>query len=89
MRVLLFAAPIVAGIFFSSSVTAEPNQLMQPATTVPTGGTPIGHVQPQAKDFSPNSPANDAEQQRLSRADARQEKLDEALDQKLTICRGC
>jgi hypothetical protein len=89
MRVLLFAAPIVAGILLSNNVIAEPNQLARPATMVPTGIAPIGHVQPEARSFSPNSSANEVEQERLSRADARQQQRDEALDSKLSICRGC
>jgi hypothetical protein len=89
MRVLLFTALIVASTLLSHNVTAEPNQLTGPSTMVPTGGAPIGHVQPEARSFSPNSPANEAEQESLSKADARQQQRDEALDRKLSICRGC
>jgi hypothetical protein len=48
---------------------------------------PAVHVQPRAEDFRPHSPASEAEQHRLSVFDAQQHKRDEALDQKLTICR--
>jgi hypothetical protein len=42
-----------------------------------------------ARQFSPSSSANQAEQQQLSTYDARQQKLDEQLDKELNICRGC
>jgi hypothetical protein len=44
-------------------------------------------VQPRAGDFSPHSAANEAEQEKLSTFDAKQQKRDEALDKKLNICR--
>jgi hypothetical protein len=50
---------------------------------------PIGHVQPTQRDFSSNSTGNDIEQHRLSAFDAKQHQLDEMLDKKLNICRGC
>jgi hypothetical protein len=37
--------------------------------------------------FSPRSQANQTEQDRLSTFDAQQQKLDEMLDKKLSICR--
>jgi hypothetical protein len=51
------------------------------------GGAPIGHLQPRAGHFSPRSPAEQAEQQRLSKFDIEQQKLDEELDKQLNICR--
>jgi hypothetical protein len=53
------------------------------------GSAPIGHLQPRAQQFSSRSPANQAEQQRMSNFDARQQKLDEDLDKSLNICSGC
>jgi hypothetical protein len=44
-----------------------------------SGGAPVGHRQPQARDVPSQSP-NDLE--RLTEEDA-------AVDRKLTICRGC
>jgi hypothetical protein len=59
-----------------------------PTTPVP-GGAPIGHLQPRAQQFAPGAPAEQTEQQQLSAYDARQQKLDEELDKRLNICRGC
>ena len=87
MRALLFATPILASVLFSASVTAQAQQPAGLPTTVPTA--PIGHLQPRAQDFSQNSPSSEAEQERLARSDAIQQQLDEALDKKLSICRGC
>jgi hypothetical protein len=86
VRALLLATPILASVFISNSMAAEVDQLMGSTSALP-GEAPIGHVQPRAQDFSANSPANQAEQDRLSTFDARQQKLDEALDKKLNICR--
>jgi hypothetical protein len=48
---------------------------------------PVGHFQPTTRNFAPESTANAIEQQRLSTFDAKQQKLDEMLDKKLSICR--
>ena len=58
------------------------------ATTVP-GGAPIGHLQPRAQQLVPQSAAEQAEQQKMSSFDAEQQKMDEELDKRLNICRGC
>jgi hypothetical protein len=83
MRFLL-ATSILASILISSSIAAEAG----PMETAPPPAAPtIVHVQPRAEDFRPHSAANRAEQGRLSRFDARQRKLDKALDDDLSICR--
>jgi hypothetical protein len=46
-------------------------------------------LQPHARQFSPSSPADQAEQQQQAIYDAQQQKLDERLDKQLNICRGC
>lgn len=46
---------------------------------------PIGSLQPRGRGFSPNSPANVAEQDRLSKYDKRQKRLNLKLDKKLDI----
>ena len=51
------------------------------------GNAPIGHLQPRAQQFSPNSPAAETEQQLMSRFNAQQQKQDEELDKSLNICR--
>lgn len=69
-------------------------------TTAPTSGftrsfepwnrpakAPIGSLQPRSKDFSAGTPADRAEQRRLSRFDARKKTKNRKLDQKLNICR--
>jgi hypothetical protein len=53
------------------------------------GAAPIGHLQPRAQQFTPQSPAEQAEQQQMSTFDAQQQKEDEELDKRLNICRGC
>ena len=82
MRPLTLATAILAGVLISSSATVLAGQHAVPAAPAPTVD-----VQPRAGDFSPNSPANKAEQNRLSTFDAKQEKRDKALDQSLNICR--
>ena len=75
----------VAGTIFLGGVIARANQLTEVPSPPPA---PIGHAQPpRAGDFSPSSPANQEEQDRLSTFDAQQQKLDEMLDSKLNICR--
>jgi len=54
-------------------------------STVPAA--PIGHLQPRAQQFSPRSPAEQDQQQQMSKFDAEQQKLDERLDKSLNICR--
>jgi hypothetical protein len=48
---------------------------------------PIGYPPPCAGDFSPNSQATQAEQERPSAFDGKQRKPNEMLDKKLTNCR--
>jgi hypothetical protein len=75
---------IVAGTIVSSSVIASADQLTVSPNLPPA---PIGHAQPRVEDYSPDSQANQTEQDRLSTFDAQQQKLDEMLDKKLSICR--
>jgi hypothetical protein len=51
------------------------------------GNAPIGHLQPRPPRFSPDSSADKAEQQRMSRFDAEQQRLGKELDKHLNICR--
>jgi hypothetical protein len=84
MRALVLAAAMLSSILISNGAAAQADQPVRSATAVPAGA-PIVQVQPRAEDFSPKSPANEAEQERLSRFDVKQEKRDEALDKKLDI----
>jgi hypothetical protein len=84
MRICLVTS-ILASVLISSSIIAKADPLE--SATTPAVAAPIVQVQPRAKDFNPHSAANQAEQRRLSKFDAKQEKRDEALDKKLSICR--
>jgi hypothetical protein len=84
MRSLLPAMLIVAGFIVGSRGIASAEQLMGAANLPPA---PIGHAQPRAEGFSPGSQTNQAEQDRLSKFDEQQQKLDDMLDKKLNICR--
>jgi hypothetical protein len=86
MRAIFLATPILACIVALSGVTAEADPLARSATAR-VAGAPTVHVQPRAGDFHPHSAASKAEQRRLSAFDAKQQKLDTALDDKLNICR--
>ena len=46
-------------------------------------------VQPRGSTFAPNSPEENAVQDRIRIFNERQQTQDEALDKKLKICRGC
>jgi hypothetical protein len=84
MRKILLIVTILGGTLVWGSAVANAAS----GLTV-YGNAPIGHLQPRAQQFSPSSPANQAEQQQLSTYDARQQTLDEQLDKELNICRGC
>jgi hypothetical protein len=86
MRALLLTTPILVGVLIASSLIARAEELAGPASAV-RAGAPIVDVQPRADDFYPHSAPSDAEQEKLSVFDAKQQKLDEALDKKLDICR--
>jgi hypothetical protein len=76
-------------IFAFTTVVVSSNALAQDAEIIPptVPPAPVGHAQPTARNFTPNSAAYAIEQQRLSTFDAEQHKLDEMLDKKLNICR--
>jgi hypothetical protein len=86
MRAVLLAIPILASILISNSPVVQAEPLAGSATSAPAEA-PAVHVQPRADNFQPRSPASEAEQRRLSKFDAKQRKLDEALDKNLSICR--
>ena len=85
MPVRLPTAVILVSAALLGGATANADPLASPATTVPQA--PIGHLQPRAQQISPGAPAEQMEQQRLSRFDAEQQKLDQQLDKSLNICR--
>jgi hypothetical protein len=86
MRAFLLTTATLASILISNSMIAAADPLAGSATA-PAAAAPTVHVQPRAEDFYPHSPASEAEQRRLSAFDAEQQKLDDALDKKLNVCR--
>ena len=68
-----------------SSPIAYARPLGSAAMSIPQA--PIGHLQPRARQFAPDSASEQSEQQKMSDFDAEQRKLDEQLDKSLNICR--
>jgi hypothetical protein len=87
-RLVVPAIVVSAVVLGSAAGNAAGPMAGAPTTTVPDGA-PIGHLQPRAQQFSPSAPAEQNEQQQISAYDAQQQKLDEELDKRLNICRGC
>jgi hypothetical protein len=82
MRLSIPVLLIAAVTIICAGASAQP--VMALANLPPA---PIGHAQPRTEGFAPNSKANQAVQDRLSTFDAEQQKFDERLDSKLSICR--
>jgi hypothetical protein len=79
---------VVAAAFASVLVLGGAADMRPPGSpTTVYGNAPIGHLQPHAQRFSPASPADQVEQERMSKFDAEQRRLDEELDKRLNICR--
>jgi hypothetical protein len=76
---------LLATVAVGSALALGDASALAASTTVMQA--PIGHLQPRAQQFSPRSPAEQTEQQRMSTFDAEQQKLDEELDKRLNICR--
>lgn len=85
MRSALFTVAVLGGFLISGDAAVYAEPIAGAASTVPQA--PIGHLQPHAQQFSPRSPAEQAQQQQMSAFDAQQQKLDEELDKRLNICR--
>ena len=83
-----FLVLVLVGMFVTSGNAAVRAQSIVDAPTTVSGGAPIGHLQPRAQQFAPRSAAEQTEQE-MSNFDAQQQKLDEELDKRLNICRGC
>ena len=82
MRKLLVILTLTSAIVSTDALAQDAGII--PPTVLPA---PVGHLQPTTRSFAPDSTANAIEQQRLSTFDAKQQKLDEMLDNKLNICR--
>jgi hypothetical protein len=86
MRSTFLVLTVTTTLFLASSVAADARSM---AVTAVPNGAPIGHLQPRAQQFVSQSAAEQAEQQKMSSFDAEQQKMDEELDKRLNICRGC
>jgi hypothetical protein len=82
----IFLVTILGGALVLGNVAGNADPIGSSGLTV-YGNAPNGHLQPHAQQFSPNSPSVEAEQQRASEFNARQQKQDEELDKSLNICR--
>ena len=82
----LNAAVVGATLICSSYATlADP----QPHTVQTLfGNAPVGHLQPRAPDFLPESAAEKTRQKRESDFDSKEKELDKGLDQKLNMVWG-
>ena len=79
---------VVAAVLGSVLVLGGAGDIRQPGSpNAMPGNAPIGHLQPHTQRFSPASAADQIEQEKMSKFDAEQHKLDEELDKKLNICR--
>jgi hypothetical protein len=87
MRKTLLIAAILGGALVSGSAVGNADPMNSGLTVY--GNAPIGHLQPRAQQFTPNSSAFQADQQQQAIQDAQEQKLDEQLDKQLNICRGC
>jgi hypothetical protein len=85
MRLILLMISLASALAASGSAAVNAQSIAKSASGVPSA--PIGHLQPRAQQFSPQSAANQAEQQQMSAFDARQQRLDVELDKRLNICR--
>ena len=88
MRKILPMMAILGGALVLGNVAGHASPIIGSSNTV-YGSAPIGHLQPRPQQFTPQSPAEQAEQQQMSTFDAWQRKEDQELDKRLDICRGC
>jgi hypothetical protein len=86
MRAPFLAIAVLCSALVSGNAVGNAAPIKSPGFMV-YGNAPIGHLQPHAQQFSPNSPAVETEQELTSRFNAQQQKQDEKLDKGLNICR--
>jgi hypothetical protein len=87
MRKTLLATAILVNGLALGGTAGHADPMTNPTPTV--WQAPIGHLQPRSQPVSPGAPAEQTEQQQMSTYDAEQQKLDDQLDKRLNICRGC
>jgi hypothetical protein len=88
MRSILLMMAFLSTLAALGSAAVNSQPIAASAPTLP-GNAPIGHLQPRAQQFVPSAPAEQAVQDNMSTFDAQQQKLDDELDKRLNICRGC
>jgi hypothetical protein len=92
MRKTLLATAILVNALALGSTAGHADDTLTNSTPTlsPTvWQAPIGHLQPRSQPVPANPQAEQAQQQQMSNYDAEQQKLDEQLDKRLNICRGC
>lgn len=87
MRATYLTVAIAAIGLISIGSTRAEDLLAPGVTSLPRA--PIGHLQPRADHFTPQSEANRDQQERMANFDAEQARLNRELDSKLNICRRC
>jgi hypothetical protein len=85
MRSTLLMLVLGTALAALGGVAANAQAIANPETAVPSA--PIGHLQPRAQQFSPDSQADQTVERKMSAFDAEQRKLDAELDKRLNICR--
>ena len=78
---LSIAALALAMLLSTAAKADEPLRLPHPWPA------PVGHFQPRAGGYTPNSSANQAVESQIQRQDTQQQMIDRALDRKLNVCR--
>jgi hypothetical protein len=84
-RTVIFHAFVILPLTAMAETPAAPPPQPQQA---PDAAESV-RVQPRGDAFVPNSAEEDAVQKRITIFNSTQESLDESLDKKLKICRGC
>jgi Spy/CpxP family protein refolding chaperone len=87
MRVTFLTIAIAAFSLLSVGSTQAEDLLAPGITNFPQA--PIGHLQPRADNFMPQSAANRETQEQIAKIDAEQARQDRELNRKLNICRRC
>jgi hypothetical protein len=82
----LVDAAVIGATLICCSFAAPASPQPDTGQTV-IGDAPVGHLQPRASEFSPDSAAEKAVQKRESDFDSKEKQLDMELDKTLNICR--
>jgi hypothetical protein len=85
VRSTLLTLALATTLAATGSAALNAQAITNPETAV--ANAPIGHLQPRSQQFSMDSQADQAVEQKMTAFDAEQRKLDAELDKKLNICR--